>query len=97
MFLKETFDQLSSLIANRSLQSPRHRAKELPKILAFSAHDTNVAPLLGAFLGSYANQSKPPYTAIVLLELYAPSEDAPNEEYILKLRYKHGWRDTSSE
>lgn len=69
---------------------------DLPKILAFSAHDTNVAPLLGAF-GAYANESKPAYASLVALELLAPSPDVPTGEFILRLLYKRGWEDDTSE
>nr|CDS25478.1 lysosomal acid phosphatase [Hymenolepis microstoma] len=92
VFLRQSFNQMSSFISNETLKNP----KDIPRILAFSAHDTNVAPLLGAF-GAYANESKPAYASLVILELYAPSPDAPNEEFILKLRYKRGWKDNTSE
>ncbi|VDL56730.1 unnamed protein product [Hymenolepis diminuta] len=92
VFLRESFNQMSHFIANGTLE----HSKDLPQILAFSAHDTNVAPFLGAF-GAYANESKPAYASLVVLELYAPSPDAPNEEFILKLRYKRGWKDDTSE
>ncbi|VDO00123.1 unnamed protein product [Rodentolepis nana] len=92
VFLRKSFNQMSRLIPNGTL----HNSKDVPRILAFSAHDTNVAPLLGAF-GAYANESKPAYASLVILELYAPSPNAPNEEFILKLRYKRGWKDDTSE
>ncbi|KAM7538169.1 hypothetical protein Aperf_G00000073506 [Anoplocephala perfoliata] len=94
VFLKEAFNQMEKIIAGKSRNSPS--IEDLPKISAFSAHDTNVAPLLGAF-GAYANESKPAYASLVALELFAPSPDAPNEEFILKLLYKRGWKDNASE
>lgn len=92
VFLRQSFNQMSRFISSE----PPKNSKDIPQVLAFSAHDTNVAPLLGAF-GVYANESKPAYASLVILELYAPSPDAPNEEFILKLRYKRGWKDGTSE
>uniref|UniRef100_A0A5K3F1H3 2-phosphoxylose phosphatase 1 n=1 Tax=Mesocestoides corti TaxID=53468 RepID=A0A5K3F1H3_MESCO len=87
VYLKDTLDRMESLMINASTLEP---------ILAYSAHDTNVASLLGAF-GVYAGEHKPEYASIVMLELVGPPPPAQKSDFVLRLFYKRGWRDNSGE
>ncbi|VDK47087.1 unnamed protein product [Taenia asiatica] len=88
VFLKDAFDRMDEYI-HKNATDP----SSLESLLAYSAHDTNVAPLLGA-LGANVEENRPRYAALVAMELLAPSADAPpNSDHLLRLYYKRGWTD----
>ncbi|VDM32737.1 unnamed protein product [Hydatigera taeniaeformis] len=88
VFLKDTFDRMDEYIHKNTSEF-----SSLESFLAYSAHDTNVAPLLNA-LGAYADWDRPQYAALIAMELLAPRTDAlPNGGHLLRLYYKRGWKD----
>ena len=91
VFLKDAFDRMERYI-QKNINFTDSSPANLESLLAYSAHDTNVAPLLGA-LGAYNGEAKPPYASLVALELLAPPVDDDESQYMLRLRYKRGWRD----
>ncbi|KAL5110124.1 Lysosomal acid phosphatase [Taenia crassiceps] len=89
VFLKDAFDRMEEYI-HKNATDP---SSPLESLLAYSAHDTNVAPLLGA-LGAHVEEHRPQYAALIAMELLAPSTDAPPKSgHLLRLYYKRGWTD----
>ncbi|KAH9283805.1 Lysosomal acid phosphatase [Echinococcus granulosus] len=89
VFLKDAFDRLDDCVYKSTSESSCSES-----LFAYSAHDTNVAALLGA-LGAYTAEDRPQYAALVTVELLAPSASdvPPDGGYLLRLHYKRGWRD----
>ncbi|OON15910.1 histidine acid phosphatase [Opisthorchis viverrini] len=63
--------------------------------MAYSAHDTDVTYLLGAF-GAFNNETIP-YSAAIVFELIGPDPPSPIPTYQLRLNYKRGYLDTVGE
>ncbi|VEL10789.1 unnamed protein product [Protopolystoma xenopodis] len=59
-----------------------------PRIMAYSAHDTDVAPLLAA-LGVYPGGT-PSYASVVLIELLGPISPGNITNYRLRVLFKNG-------
>ena len=91
VFLKDIFDRMGEYI-HKNVTITDSSPPNLENLLVYSAHDTNVASLLGA-LGAYEGEGKPLYASLVALELLAPKNTENESQYMLRLRYKRGWRD----
>ncbi|KER28785.1 hypothetical protein T265_13517 [Opisthorchis viverrini] len=67
----------------------------LKHTVAYSAHDTHVSYLLGAF--GALMQGEIPYSSAVILELLGPDRPSSLENYRLRLRFKQGYADEVGE
>ncbi|KAL7065255.1 hypothetical protein AAHC03_04515 [Spirometra sp. Aus1] len=102
VFLNDMIEHLDAVInpnasSSRPVLSSRiNKGLTSPQIMAYSAHDENVAALLSA-LGVYENETKPEYASLVMLELYGPQPPADPAAYRIRVRYKRSWQDASGQ
>ncbi|OON20328.1 histidine acid phosphatase [Opisthorchis viverrini] len=67
----------------------------LKHTVAYSAHDTHVSYLIGAFGAS--TKGKIPYSSAIILELLGPDKPSSPENYRLRLHFKQGYPDETGE
>lgn len=102
VFLNDMIEHMDRVInpnissSRPALSSAINGGLTSPKVMAYSAHDENVAALLAA-LGVYDNETKPEYTALVLVELHGPQPPADPAAYSIRVRYKRNWQDSTGE
>nr|VZI03832.1 unnamed protein product [Spirometra erinaceieuropaei] len=102
VFLNDMIEHLDAVInpnasSSRPVLSSRiNKGLTSPQIMAYSAHDENVAALLSA-LGVYENETKPEYASLVMLELHGPQPPADPAAYRIRVRYKRSWQDASGQ
>ncbi|TGZ61426.1 hypothetical protein CRM22_007981 [Opisthorchis felineus] len=95
VFLNTVVQHLRSITTCNKPITINGRQLGLKHTVAYSAHDTHVSYLLGAFGAS--TQGKIPYSSTIILELLGSDTPSSLENYRLRLRFKQGYPDEVGE
>ncbi|TGZ55464.1 hypothetical protein CRM22_010382 [Opisthorchis felineus] len=95
VFLNTFVEHLRSITTCNKPVIINGRQLGLKHTVAYSAHDTHVSYLLGAFGAS--TKGKIPYSSAIVLELLGPDIPSSPENYRLRLRFKQGYPDEKGE
>ncbi|KAG5446215.1 Testicular acid phosphatase [Clonorchis sinensis] len=95
VFLNTFVEHLRSITTCNKPIIINGRQLGLKHTVAYSAHDTHVSYLIGAF--GAQTKGKIPYSSAIILELLGPDIPSSPEHYRLRLRFKQGYPDETGE